>query len=117
MRRLILLGCLLILCGCGSRSAEDIREEGRTVTRTLTEELRTVHNRRELMEAAPKLKTLFRQLAELMAASQEFQEPLDLEKTDHDLSDELRLQMNRIYQMDGGRQIMEQSQQDAVRLL
>lgn len=111
------------LAGCGSRSLEDFREEGLQTTRSLLVELRQIHNRRELVEAAPKLKQSFNRLATLMIAAREFQkthpdqEKLELQEWDHELSDQLRAELNRLYQLDGGREIIEKTQEEALRRL
>jgi hypothetical protein len=120
---LTLLLTLLLLVGCGSRSLEDFREEGEQTTRSLVAELRQIHTRQELINASPKLKPLFNKLAVTMIAAREFQrtypdqERLDLHDRDHGLSDQLRSELNRLYQLDGGREIIEKCEEDALKKL
>lgn len=120
-RVIFLLICLCLICGCGSRSAEDFREEGQGITRLLIAELQQIQTRRELVESSPKLKVLFDRLASVALAARDFQkshpehDELPLEKRDHELSDELRFELNRIYHLDGGREIIEKSQEEALR--
>lgn len=115
--------CALLLTGCGSRSLEDFREEGEQTTRILVAELSQIHTKRELIEASPKLKHLFNRLAATMLAAREFQkthpdsERIDLQERDLQLSDQLREELNRLYQLDGGREIIEKCEEDAVKQL
>lgn len=114
----------LSLCaGCGSRSLEDFREEGNQATDSLVAELRQIQTRRDLIEAAPKLKQSFNRLAALMVAAREFQkthpdhEKLELQEKDHALSEQLRAELNRLYEIEGGREIIEKYQEEALRRL
>jgi hypothetical protein len=124
------VGCviyyLLILCfltGCGPSSLEDFQEEGEGFSRSLVKELRTIQNRKDLLESAPKLKKRFDGLVDLMIRAREFKEkhPFlesnELIKMNHDLSDQLRIELNRIYAIEGGRELIEKCQEEGLNRL
>lgn len=75
------------------------------------------------MDSTQSLKILFMQLTDTMIESREYrekhleQEPLALSDKDKELSDQLRAQLNRIYQMDEGREIIEKCQLEALNKL
>jgi hypothetical protein len=114
---------LLLLTGCGPKSLEDFREEGEGLTRSLIEELQSIHARDDLVDAAPRLQKLFNELVDVMIASREFKEKhphldaLPLSKKDHELSDQLRGELNRILHLEGGREVIEKCQEQALERL
>lgn len=114
---------MLLLSGCGSRSMQDHLEEGEHLTLELIEELEVIRSREELIVAAPRLKQLFDQLVDTMIAAKEFREkhpsaetPL-LTDRNRSLSELLKTELNRIYKLDGGREIIEKCQLDALNRL
>jgi len=111
---------ILLLSSCSSPSLEDYRDEGRGMTKKITKELQKIRTRDQLAAAAPKLQKLFDQMADLMIAAQEHkqknskEELTEMAKIDHDLSDSLRFELDRIYYIDGGRAIIEKAQERAL---
>lgn len=123
MSRLFFFIMLVFLTACGSRSLDDFREEGEGITRSLIKELESIRNRQELLQAAPRLQKRFDSLVDVMIRSKEYKEKyskidlLDLPKKDHELSDQLRVELNRIYNMEGGRKIIEKCQEVSLHRL
>lgn len=117
---LILLNLLLIATSCGSRSFEDFEEEGEGVIRSLIQELKAIHTREQLLAASGKLQRQFDRLTSIMIAAEEFglsHPELDREehlRLNHELSDQLRVELNRLYRLEGGRQIIEKCQERAL---
>ena len=108
---------ILVLTGCHSSSLDDYQEEGEAVIRSLIQELKKIHTRHELVRATPSLQKLFDRLVSVMVAAEEFrlshQESIKGSevRVNHDLSDQLRVELNRIYRLEGGRQIIEKCQE------
>lgn len=117
-----LFSCLL-LTSCGSNSLEDFREEGEGITRSLIEELKEIRTREDLMQAIPRLEHLFDNLVDTIIAAEDYKEKnsradsLELTKENHELSDQLRIELNRIYSLEGGRQVIEKCQEQALHRL
>ncbi len=119
---LVIFFMLMIATSCGPRSLDDFEEEGEGVIRSLIQELQAIHTREQLLHAAPKLQKQFDRLVTIMMAAEEFvaAHP-DLDKGDmqqnHELSDQLRIELNRLYRLEGGRQIIEKCQEKALNRL
>jgi hypothetical protein len=115
MRRFL---CLLVLLGgCAPDSLEDFRHEGEALLRALTEELQHVQTREELLEAAPKLRSHFAQLADLMIQARQYQQKHpeeDLPEGDAACSAALYAELVRIYRIEGGREIVEKAQRESL---
>lgn len=120
--------CLIILLltfltGCGPRSEEDFREEGEGVTRSLIKELQGIRTREQLNGSLGKIQRHFENLVSIMISAQEYlaahpeQEKEEPCRPGNDLSDQLRIELNRIYRIDGGRQLIEKSQENALHRL
>jgi hypothetical protein len=107
---------LLILAGCKSLSLDDFREEGEGVTRSLIQTLQTIHNREELLAASERIEYLFDRLVSVMIEAAALYDSLpDSEKAEvirssYDLSDPLRIELNRLYRLEGGRTLIEKYQ-------
>lgn len=121
MMQKLILSFILILAftGCARRSLDDFKDEGESVTRSLIQELSKIRNRRQLLTASPKLQRLFNQLTDVMIAAQEFRQKFpdankDIIFSNNELSDQLRLELNRIYKIEGGRQIIEKCQEQSL---
>lgn len=111
---------LFILNSCGQRSHEEFREEGEAITRSLVKELKNIYTREELLHSADSLGIQFTRLANVMMAAEEFclkhpeQERCELGLSNRELSDQLRVELNRLYLIEGGRQIIEKTQENAL---
>jgi hypothetical protein len=113
----------LFFCSCGSRSLEDFREEGEAISTLLVKELNRVHTRDQLLQSSPKLKQLFGSLVDVIIAAHEYREHQDsietLEFSSQSLyvSECLRAELNRVYQVEGARSIVEKCQEHALHRL
>lgn len=120
---LVLPLLLLILASCGPRSLDDFVEEGDGVVRSLVQELQSIHTRDHLLASTSKLKKLFDRLADIMIAAQEYANShpelnkSELIRPNHEISDQLRIELNRLYKLEGGCQIIEKCQENALQKL
>ncbi len=109
----------LFLCfsACSSSSVEDFRCEGETQIRALTIELRQIHSRDELRAAIPRVRKKILKLSELLIDVREFLSThLDVDPSpSHSLAgDELFAELARLYEMPGGKELMETAQIEAI---
>ncbi|MGC1878214.1 MAG: hypothetical protein WA347_08340 [Rhabdochlamydiaceae bacterium] len=116
----IALSIFLLLCGCSPNSSEEFQQEGKTRCRLLVTDLQKIENREQLLLAESKLKKHFEALIDLMIEACEFQQ-----KKLEDVSSEavfaesgadalLEDQLRRIYAIEGGREVIERTQQEAL---
>lgn len=120
--RLFLFLFLSLLASCGPRSLDDFEEEGEGVIRALIREFEQVHSHEELVAVSAKMQLYFDQLVSLMIAAEEFidQNPSlknEAIEPNHELSDLLRSELNRLYRLEGGRQVIEKCQEKALHRL
>lgn len=118
-RYLFILCCGLLAIGCSSHSLEDCREEGEAITRTLIYEFSQIHNREDLLKASAKIKRLFNDLVSIIVAAHaaQHQEVIELTPYNHLLSDQLRTEINRVYRIEGAREVVEKFQEEALHRL
>lgn len=115
--RNVFLLFLLILSSCGHRSLEEFKEEGDGITTSLIKELKKVRNRDELLIAAPRIQKIYSQMADLMIAAEQYKkrhpnaEPAE---PNHRLNELLRDELNRLYALEGGKEVLEEAQQQAL---
>jgi hypothetical protein len=114
-----LLICLLFSFGCSPGSLDDYQKEGESVCRTLTNELKDIETRDDLVKALPKLKKRFHHLVDVVIEARTFQEGHPEEKNDlsfdsHQASEALKSELKRIYQIEGGRELVENAQREAL---
>lgn len=117
-----------LLLSCSSRSPEDFHDEGEGIVRALTAELKKIHSRDDLLLHTSKLQKLFNELADVIIAAQEYKDQhpnLELRAELHTMnkkeqqtsSDQLRIELNRILHMEGGRETLEKVQEEALNRL
>ena len=106
---------LTLLVGCAPATLDDLRCQGEAETRKLVLELRAIETKEELQKAIPRLKKRFVKLADLLIDARAFPNEGALEPTA--ISEELFLELARLYEMPGGRELIESSQREAVRQL
>lgn len=110
----------ITLAACSPSSNEDYREAGRSINRSLIKEFQSVHSHDDLVQKLPKLEKLFSRLADVMISARKFQSnqspssSLPLTKEDQQISDQLRVELNRIFIIPGGKELIERSQQQAL---
>lgn len=110
----------LALFSCSPSSNEEFREAGRSINRSLIKELQGVRSRSDLTASLPTLEHLFERLVDVMIAARKFQmaqksnEPFSFSKEDLQISDLLRTELNRIYRLPGGKELIEKAQQRSL---
>jgi len=109
---------LLFLAGCAPDSRADFRHEGESICRDLAKELHKIETPQQLNLAAPKLKSCFNRLADVMIAARKFEgeeeESFDPGPKDKSASDALVAELKRIYRLEGGREAIEKIQKEAL---
>lgn len=105
----------LLLWGCAPSSIEDLRWEAEAETRRLAKELKEIDTKEDLNRALPKLKRRYNRLAELLLETRNFPEKGSGEPSL--ASEELFVELARLYEMPGGRESIEMAQNEAVRKL
>jgi len=114
---------LIVLVSCNSQPLDDFHEEGNGLVRSITETLKPIHTREELLKAAPRLKGLFNDLVSVAIEANEYSyyhpesERINLSPEDHYLSDALREELNRVCHIEGGREIVEKCQEESLHRL
>ena len=99
---------LIFLVSC---AGANLRSEGESQTRKLADELRSIETREELQRAVPRLKKRFNQIAELLIKARS----LPKEGAEPSFaSEELFIELARLYEMPGGRELIESSQREAI---
>ncbi len=112
---LFFLPFLLLLCSCSSHGRSNTQAV--RYARSLCQELEQVESVDELKERELKIKKLFNNIAQLLiesSHSSDERQPLPLPP---ELAHKLREQLERIYRMEEGREIMERAQGEALRWL
>ncbi|MBS0650868.1 MAG: hypothetical protein JSR93_06890 [Verrucomicrobia bacterium] len=110
---------LIGLYGCSPSSSEDFQREGEALTRTLIKHLEAIETQEDLLRAEPTLKKDFEAYVDLITQAREQQlrradEIVVDASSDFSVSGELKEVMRRIYAMEGGREIIERAQQEAL---
>ena len=112
-----ILMAVILLTSCGPMSMEDLRAQADAEVSKLTEVLREVDTKDDLQNNLPKIKKGFNKIAELVLQvraipdkSPEFLEPSQV-------GDELFAELARLYEMPGGRDLIETAQNDAIHRL
>lgn len=118
--RWLILSCFVLLYGCSPNSSEEFHREGKERCRALMGDLVKIENREQLLRAEPHLKRHFESLISLMIEAREFQQKhleglegegaIDENEADARLETELR----RIYAIEGGREVVERAQHEAL---
>lgn len=109
---------LLLLCGCTPSSSKDFQQEGEARCRLLIKDLQKIETRDQLLSQESHLKKHFEALVDLMIAAREFQERHwdDFTQDPEENSAEAPLQeeLRRIYAIEGGREIVERAEHEAL---
>jgi hypothetical protein len=113
MKRVLVL---IFLCGCSPSSVEDFRKEGEALSRQLMENLQNIRTREEVVKAVPRLKHDFEKLVDLMIEARRFQEeePFEPDTSNTEVSELLREELKRVYKIEGGREMIEKAQKEAL---
>lgn len=115
MRYLILF--LLLSMSCSPGSLNEYRQEAKSVTKALQQQLESIESPEQLVAAEASISKKFNQLVDLMIQAQECQRrSLGLEPLQDDfrISDDLKAELRRIYQMERGREYIERASREAM---
>ena len=96
---------LILLCGCGPSSLSEFRREGESVALQMAKDLHQVETIGELEEISPKLKKRLNKLTDLMIKAQKYSADAQLDETYGSL--QLKKELERIYEIEGGRECFE----------
>lgn len=105
----------LILLGCNPSSYEDFQLEGNAHCRRMLNTLKCIQDRQQLVQAQPILRQHFEDLVDLMIAARKFQQGgLDTKELYPSFySIALKEELKRLYEIEGGREIVERAQKQA----
>lgn len=104
----------LFLASCGPASITDLRCEGEAQTKKLAQELSQIETKEDLQKAVPKLRKRFKKIAGLLVEARNFPKG---EMEPSEASEQLFAELARLYEMPGGRELVEMAQIEAVQLL
>ena len=113
-------GVFLLFCGCSPNSSEEFHREGESRCRALVLDLEKIENREQLLRAELQLKRHFESLISLMIEAREFQQKhlddVEGEGAFEEGSADVRLEeeLRRIYAIEGGREVVERTQHEAL---
>lgn len=109
----IIYPMLMVLMSC-SRSLEDYQEESERICLAIVQDLEKVETREDLLKVELKLSKRFHHLIDLMIAIK--QQKLDQTEShfENSSNDKLLLELKRVYRLEGGREIIERSQREAL---
>ena len=112
MKKLLII---LILVGCNPSSYEDFQLEGDAHCRKMLNTLKCIQDRQQLMQAQPILRQHFEDLVDLMIAARKFQQSsLDSKEFYPSFySIALKEELKRLYEIEGGREIVVSTQKQA----
>ena len=121
-QKILVFSIILILTSCGPSSLEDFKEEGLSISKSMTEELHQIHSRDDLVASSPRLKKLFGDLVDLIIAAYEFKDShpeYHLEGVEKLISNSqpLREEVSRIYRIEGARELLEKIQEESLNRL
>lgn len=118
MRSIILSLCLLVLIGCSPNSLDDFQREGEALCRSLVSDLKKVQTHEDLLKIEPNLKKKFHHLVDLITQAKLYHlkhpDEVPIEAQDHFFSEQMQMELKRIYRIEGGRGIIERAQREAL---
>jgi hypothetical protein len=100
-----------------STSIEESRDDGQAIVRALYEIVKQVCTSDELVAAAPQIKVLFTNLADLMvnaAKADRRNDDRSLSVAESHWNELLRIELNRVCSLNGGREVLEACQQEGL---
>lgn len=112
--RTIRFWTLIFLASCGPATLSDLRYEGEAETRKLAERLRAVESKEDLQRAVPDLRKRFNKIADLLIEARAFPKE---ESQPSFASEQLFSELARLYEMPGGRELIESAELEAVQKL
>lgn len=119
MRRYLF--AFFFLVSCGPHTREEYRCEGESVARQLHSDLTRIESLSDLKAEAPKIKKRFINLTDLMIRAKKRQrmqtDEFDVDEKNTYLSDQLKAEFIRIYQIEGCQKLMEDLQRESLHRL
>ena len=116
MKPLLFLS-FLFLVSCGSPSIRDLRGEGEAETRKLAGILAEIETKDQLQKKISKIQNSYSRVADLMIQLRHLGKGAALESDPSECSDELFVELARLYEMPGCRRLLEAAQEDAIQRL
>jgi len=116
MKKMLYLFLLFLAIGCSPSTAQDCKREAKGVMKSLTVDFREIQTREDLVDKQEQIKQKTEELVTLMIRLKKLQESgaVMLEEEDHSISDSLMHEMKRIYCIEGGRELIERFQREAL---
>ncbi|MDR3623663.1 MAG: hypothetical protein P4L16_00790 [Chlamydiales bacterium] len=115
---------LAILTSCSPSSQEEFITEAESHSRMLVKELETIHTKEELLKKKASIRKGFTSLVHTAIQARKFQENhlsnssnLELDNFEPFWGIRLKEELKRIYLLDGGRELIESYQKDALETL
>lgn len=115
-----LLFIVALFVGCSPGSLKDFRHEGESTCRAIISDLQSIENREDLMRMEPILKRRFEKLATIIIEARQFQiaypeEALSVQMPqENEISDTLKEELQRVYSIEGGKEIIERVEREAM---
>ena len=104
----------LFLASCGPATLADLRYEGEFQTKKLAEELRAIESKEELQKAVPRLRKRFGKIGDILIEARGFPKE---EREPSFASEQLFAELARLYEMSGGRELIESAQIEEIQKL
>ncbi len=114
MKKTIFVWAIFFFTGCEPATLEDLRVEGEVQTKKLALELKRVESKEDLQKALPQLRKRYHKIADLLLKAKQFPPQ---ESPDSAASEELFVELARLYEMAGGRELIEMAQIEAEKKL
>lgn len=115
MKKLLVYLVLFFLSSCAPNSSKDFQQEAEERSRAIVRTLAQVENREQLVRLEPILKQQFEDLIHLIMQVDQFQEKhyehMFIENSQNALLEE---QLRRVYAIEGGREVIERAQREAL---
>lgn len=107
-----------LFSSCSPNCNEEIKKESQKTVFQLIKELNSISSREDLIKKKIILKKYFDKLAVLMIEADKLAGSTNKDDDDFSsFSDELKSEMIRIYEIDGGQELIENYQKNALRML
>lgn len=114
IRKILLFWILIFFVSCAPATYDDLRCEGEAQTRKLAESLQAIETVEDLQKAVPRLRKKFNKIADLLCEVKYFS---SIETQPSFASEQLFAELARLYEMPGGRELIETAQNQAVQRL
>lgn len=117
MKSLLISVLLVIASGCSPESYDDFQREGERWSKEMSYELDQIQTREELVEKLPRIQKLYDEFAELFVEVRGYQLEQrgdEIQQYQNNASKQLSASLKRIYTLEGGRELMERAQKEAL---